>query len=246
VTVPDPFDVAGEVDAACRDRARAWRFLRGFAAAWSTPITDDDGWSQDDLIAAEQRLGARLPEALKEALALLGRRADLTSNQDCLLNPDQLHYDDTGRALVWRQENQGVADWGIPVEDLRLPDPPVVFRLDGTYSAPEPWRPFLGRLSVACVEMVLYEALFGSDGDDHDNREVEAADLGVLERRYSRLALPDYPMWATPDGPPVRWFYGRDALICDHAGAWLWVRTRTPEALQAVRETLPGDWLMQP
>lgn len=240
------FDVVGEVAAACRDRARAWRFLRGFAAAWSTPLTGDDGRYRDELAAAEQRLGTPLPEALKEALALLGGREDLTSNQDCLLRPDQLHYDETGRALVWRLENQGVARWGIPVEDLRLPDPPVIFQLDGTYSAPEPWRPFLDRFSVACVEMVLYEALFGSDGDDHDNREAGDADPGIIERRYTRLAVPDYPMWADPEGPPVRWFHGRDALICDHAGAWIWVRTRTPEALRAVRDTLPGDWHMLP
>ncbi|KAB2347742.1 hypothetical protein [Actinomadura rudentiformis] len=240
----EQFDLAGELTAACRDRAQTSRFLRRFAAEWSTPIADGDGCRQDELSTAEQRLDVQLPEALKEVMTLFGRREDLTSNQDYLLKPDQLHYDETGRALVWRHENQGVAHWGIPVEHLRLPDPPVIFQLDGTYYAPEPWRPFLGRFSLASIEMVLYEALFASDNDDHDNREASEADLGILERRYSRLPIPDYPMWANPEGPPIRWFYDRDVLICDHGTAWLWVRTRNPEALVAVRAVLPGDWHM--
>ncbi|MFG2004322.1 hypothetical protein ACGFNU_34695 [Spirillospora sp. NPDC048911] len=239
----EEFDLAGDLTAACHDRAQAWRFLRRFAAAWSTPIADGDGWRQDELSAAEQRLGVQLPEALKEAFALLGRREDLTSNQDHLFRPDQLDYDETGRALLWRCENQGVAYWGIPVEDLRLPDPPVIFQLDATYYSPEPWRPFLGRLSLACIEMVLYEALFGSD---NDSREATDADPGILERRFTRLSLPDYPMWTTPEGPPIRWFHGRDVLVCDFATEWIWVRARTPEALEAVRDTLPGDWQMRP
>jgi hypothetical protein len=42
------------------------------------------------------------------------RRADLTSNQDALLAPDQLRLDQTGDALVFRLENQSCARWGIP------------------------------------------------------------------------------------------------------------------------------------
>jgi len=47
-------------------------------------------------------------------------------------------------------------------------------------------------------------------------------------------------------GGSVRWFTGREVLVCDFAGTWLWVRARTTGALDAVRVALPGEWLMSP
>jgi cell wall assembly regulator SMI1 len=81
------FDVGQEVAASRGSRQGAWRFIRRFAEAWLTPLSDDDGWTEADLQAAEQRLGVRLPAAIREAYALFGRRQDLTSMQDWLLTP---------------------------------------------------------------------------------------------------------------------------------------------------------------
>jgi hypothetical protein len=224
--------------------------LRRFTELWSTRLDESSGCDDQELTAAEHRLGLTLPAAVREGYALLGRRDDLTNNQDTLLRPDQLHFDETGQALVFRVENQAVAYWGIVVEDLRLDDPPVIFQLDAPRGAPQPWRRFLDRFSLACVEMVLTE----HRSDYHDNRESDQAALGLLERHYTRLAMPDYPLWAGTDYPmsagpaesPVCWFSGRDVLIRDDSRQWMWVVARTPEALQAVRHTIPGDWLMAP
>ncbi|NEE38294.1 hypothetical protein G3M53_74465, partial [Streptomyces sp. SID7982] len=80
-----------------------------------------------------------------------GRRPDLTSVQDSLLSPEHLHVDDG--ALVFRLENQAVAEWAIRQEHLTDDDPPVVFRRrDGDSDR---WMPFLDRFSTACIEMVL-------------------------------------------------------------------------------------------
>ncbi|MCO5973803.1 hypothetical protein [Actinoallomurus soli] len=90
--------------------------------------------------------------------------------------------------------------------------------------------------------MVLTEYLLGDHGHQ-DNRESDTDALELLAHHYTRLAIPDYPMWADPQGPPMRWFWGPDVLIRDDGRAWLWAAARTPEALAAVRRAIPGDRL---
>ncbi len=60
--------------------------------------------------------------------------------------------------MVFRVENQHCASWGVAVSDLASADPPVCIqdRAGG-------WEPFLDRVSVACVEMVLSEVLLGCE-----------------------------------------------------------------------------------
>jgi hypothetical protein len=106
------FDVGQEVASSLGSQQGAWGFLRRFAERWLMPLTEDDGWAEADLQAAEQRLGVRLPPAIREADGLFGRRRDLTSVQDRLLGPEELEVDATGDVLVYRVENQSVAVWG--------------------------------------------------------------------------------------------------------------------------------------
>jgi hypothetical protein len=112
--------------AALDDRAEAWRFLTRFAADWRSPLTADDGYNSSALDEAEQRLGVRLPTALREVYGLLGRRDDLIRNQDRLQRPDELYI--SKGALVYHTENQGAAEWAILLEDLIAEDPPTVIR----------------------------------------------------------------------------------------------------------------------
>ncbi|MFE5530666.1 SMI1/KNR4 family protein, partial [Embleya sp. NPDC056538] len=107
------FDMVRSLAAGVEGRWGAWEFIRGFVANWSEALGDDDGWGEADLVAAEERLGVRLPPALREAYVLFGRRRDLTGNHDVLLGPSELYVDETKEALVFRHENQGAASWGI-------------------------------------------------------------------------------------------------------------------------------------
>jgi hypothetical protein len=236
------FDVGQEVAASLGSRQGTWRFIRRYAESWLTPLSDDDGWPEAGLHAAEQRLGLQLPPAIREAYGLFGRRQDLTSVQDRLLGPDQLAVDTTGEVLVHRVENQSVAVWGVPLATMDEADPAVVvaqnFEDDG-------WQPFLERFSLACVEMVLSESLFSAPLELSDNRPLDPTAAALVEQRFARLAIPDYPLWALP-GASVHWFTGPDLLLRDDGGTWLWVRARTTAALDAVRSTLPGEWLMLP
>lgn len=221
------------------DRQRGWDFVRALAAAFGRPLAEGDGVDADEIRQAESRIGAALPAALSEAYGLFGRRTDLTASQDRLLAPSQLQVDDD-RVLVLRVENQYCASWGVPLGDVAADDPPALLNIgDG-------WEPYADRLSLALVEMVMSEAMFSARDGRSDNRNLgylAQAELGVA---FERLPLPDFPFWAEPGCPPLRWFAGPDALLRDDGGEWLWVHGRTPEAVQAVRDRLPGDWELDP
>ncbi|MEU7331027.1 hypothetical protein [Streptomyces parvus] len=122
----DAFDVARALRGGIPDRARAWAFVRDFAAAWAEPLADSAGTRPEELERAEETLGLALPTALREAYSLLGARHDLTGNQDPLLRPSELFvHDEFGGVLVFRSENQGCAFRGVRRRDLGQDDPPV-------------------------------------------------------------------------------------------------------------------------
>ncbi|MFJ8010121.1 hypothetical protein [Streptomyces fagopyri] len=234
------FNVAAEL-AAVSDRADAWRFINGFVAHWREPVRDGDGCGFQELAEAEWRLGSPLPTALWEAYGLFGRRGDLTSVQDSLVSLEHLSVDDG--ALVFRLENQAVAEWAIRQEHLEDDDPPVVFRRKDSDS--DRWEPFLDRFSTACIEMVLSESLFAHDETRADNRPLEESETIDAPSGFQRLALSNYPMWAV-EGAVIRWFASPDALLRVDADEWLWALGLTAPALDSVRGSLPGDWITRP
>ncbi|MCU7826022.1 SMI1/KNR4 family protein [Kitasatospora sp. DSM 101779] len=228
------FDLVEGVAAGLEDRAAAWWFVQDFAEHWVAPLAEGDGWAEADLAAAEERLGHRLPAALREAYGRFGRREDLTANHDPLLGPAELHLDAGGGVLVLRHGKQGAA-WGIPVDELHRPDPSVVLETGGT------WRPWLDRLSVALVELVLSESLRAPEDRTDHLEPLDVRTLLGIEEGYVQLPFPDYPVFSAPSGS--RWFAGDDVLLREDDGGALYVRARTPEALADLRKNLPGTWL---
>lgn len=203
---------------------------------WHTPLTPEDGTPEAELTAAEEKLGFRLPAALHEAYALFGRRRDLHSNHDSLLSPDDFYVDDRKEALVFREENQGAAYWGVLLTDLDKPDPPVRTRPDLADKDEERWDGWLDAFSVSCVEMVLSEAVLAQDsltdfGDIPDD--------GEYVRSLTRLPFPAYPK-----GEEGQNFYvGPGLLVSDGGGDWLCVRAVDEETLDRFREDVPAEWL---
>ncbi|MFE0424023.1 SMI1/KNR4 family protein [Streptomyces sp. NPDC058953] len=227
--------VVGMRDAVAGRRA-AWEFVRGYARVWcATPLADGDGCGPEEIAAAEERLGLRLPAALKEAYALLGRRPDLTSNHDSLRPPAGLEVDASGEALVFRDENQGVCVWGIPLAEIGRDDPPVVVRLDLADKASECWEPWLDRVSHCFVEIVLAESAHEPEElaeylDEVDPETVQGAP------GFVRLPFPEYPIGQTPG---TRWYASPDALLRYDEGM-VTVRGRTEEALERALDGLIG------
>ncbi|WP_431677160.1 SMI1/KNR4 family protein [Kitasatospora sp. KL5] len=229
------FDLVEGVAAGLEDRAAAWWFVQDFAEHWVAPLGEDDGWAEADLAAAEERLGVRLPAALREAYGLFGRRPDLTANHDVLLGPADLRIDEDGKVLVFRAENQGAAAWGVLLDDLHRPDPAVLIETGGT------WKPWLDRLSVALVELVLSESLHAPEGRSDHLEPLGDETLHLVEEQYVQLPFPDYPVGS--EQPGSRWFAGDDVLLRVDGGDFLYARALTPEALADLRKALPGDWL---
>ncbi|GHF60839.1 hypothetical protein GCM10018790_43630 [Kitasatospora xanthocidica] len=221
------FDIRAAMAESLRSRAGSWALVSGFAAYWGEPLGPDDGFEDAELDAAEHRLGLRLPAALREAYRLFGRRADLTSNQDVLLTPDELYVLDG--ALVYRAENQGCAHWGVLLGDVDREDPPTVFRLDLADPSQERWEPWEERFSTAAAVMAMTEKLL----EDH-----ELADFIESEDE-----LPDGFEELPALGRGCRWYRGPDVLVSVVEDAWTAGRARTPEALEALYEAVPGDWL---
>lgn len=243
VPVPEPpLDVSVALCGGVTGRAHAWGFLRRFADEWTgLPLRSEDGCTTAELDVVEAELGFRLPAALREGYALLGRRDDLTRQQDPLLPPPALQVvDDFGGVLVFRHENQGCASWGIPLDEIEQDDPPVVVEShDG-------WIPFLDRMSVAWVELVLSESLLGL-GSLYDACELPGTLLPDLWARYTRVDLPDHPMWVGAACSPLRWYAAPGRLlrrdgVFDHC--WVHARGRTAADLEAIRADLPGPWVV--
>lgn len=231
--VGDAIDLHVELAAGVRDAPGAWRFIRLFAARCASPVLGGDGFGAEELLAAEARLGFTLPAALRDFYAVAGKRNDLTRCQDRLLHPDQVYVDDAGAVLVFRWECQRVAEWGIPLSVIAELDPPVVFWL----RSGDVWHPFLDRVSLACVEMVLSEWGFSGHAFGAD-LELDDDTVELLERWFRRLPMPDYPLWSWPGGRSTRWYAGLGAIAREDAGTWL-----RAGAIDAIPHAMPGEWL---
>ncbi|MFD5573601.1 SMI1/KNR4 family protein [Streptomyces cadmiisoli] len=232
------FDLAASLARGVEGRRGAWAFIRGFAAHWvGAALGSDDGWTEADLDAAEERLGLRLPTALREAYLLFGRRQDLTSNHDVLLSPAKLYVDDAKEVLVFRHENQGAASWGIFLDSVHEEDPAVFIRLDLADKSAERWEDWLERLSLYFIEISLSESL-QADEEVCDYLDPDGNSLELLETHSVRLPFPSYPI-----GEETRWFLGQDVLLRDDDGAAILARGRTAGDLDRIRDLIPGDWL---
>jgi hypothetical protein len=238
------FDIAAEVAAAVEDADSALRFAGRLAAATGRPLTPGDGCPAVEVWEAEARLGVVVPGLLRRLYETLGQRHDLVRAQDRLLAPHELSIDPTGTLLQWRVENQACGWWGVRLDTTTQEDPPVLLRgaMDGDQ---DPVHPYLDRLSLAIVEMLLSEALFSEHNDFGDNRELDDGALRALESHFVRLPIPDCPMWTDPaSGVAWRWFGGTGVVLREDAGTWVWVLAQSEEALNAVRSLMPGHWLM--
>lgn len=231
-------DIA-HVLAGVRNAESAFAFIELFAREWQTPLRDGDGCTAEEVAVVEKRLGFRLPSSMVTFYRLLGWRTDLTRNQDDLIFLQSLQVVDG--ALVYRIESQACVSWGVRVPDLELDDPPVVF-CEG-YGDGRPWRPFLDSFSLAAVEMVLEESLFGRTGLLANCPVDDEAQITRLETVCERLPFPDYPAWWHPEiSQSARWFTWPGVLIWEHSRTWLWVLARDSASLDRLREALPGDW----
>jgi hypothetical protein len=110
------------------------------------------------LALAEQRLGIRVPDALRAYFAVSGGEQRFNQAHNSLLSPEQW-FVDTGR-LVFLAENQSVVFWGVVAVDDR-PDPPVD---QGVNDETIAWYPEHPSCSGFLMAMLCWQAAMGGFG----------------------------------------------------------------------------------
>jgi hypothetical protein len=223
------------------NRQDCWSLLKESVAEWHTPLKDGDGYAAEEIDQAEQRLGLRLPIALREWYSLAGRRDDITRRQYWLRRPSELTI--RGDVLEFHRENQSVVNWGVRLTDFDQDDPPV-FIDDVEY---------LGRrrnhrvvqnssLSEFALQMVVLETMlsarFRADADCQTNTQE------IIASNFHALGFPD---WAWP-GAVTRWYGGSDVLVqitCDEAPSpsLLSIAARNDDAYRRSLKLFDADWM---
>jgi hypothetical protein len=88
----------------------------GSIATWllGRPLTAEDGVPEAECAAAEQRLGLRLPAALREFYLAVGREPAITQSFERFAEPEEWTVSD-GK-IVFLEENQGVCCWAADAQ----------------------------------------------------------------------------------------------------------------------------------
>jgi len=185
------------------DRQERWDQIRAFIAEWHRPLGENDGIPSAELDAAEQRMGCRIPAALREWYQMAGRRGDLTRMQNYLLAPDELACEPDDEVVIFYAENQWVVGWGIRREDWDLDDPPVVM----SWLGDSDW------IDDSCsVSEFVFQALIMETQDImrfSDYAHCTDATLNIVEQHFLRF---DFADWHWPLHP-TRFFRSADALV---------------------------------
>ena len=202
--------------------------LKAFVAEWHRPLAPGDGYTEAEIAEAEARLGFRLPEALRELYALLGKREDITSGHNRLVYLQDLNVEDDW-LVVW-EENQCVSLFAIKTTDFALAEPLVWILTDGETSLQD--KPF--SVVQTALVMVAYETL------------LVGINSGVGNSK-SKADIDDLKSLAIPTSHPVLTQYGilkLNELLLDFVGdneVWIAARNRT-ELIQAIENYKNIEW----
>ena len=219
-----------------------WAWLRDLLHYWyAEPLTARDGSPLELIDAAQERLGVRLPTALREWYELVGQRLDWI--QDRPLPLELLEVTD-GRILFW-VENQGV--WQVLVR----PDgeDPEATATQGDAGTAVPLSSWLRALTVSDTLVAVWSGaghgILGRLSPETRGEvfyEFTAHDVERLTAAYPELPIPPLPYWSAPPrgGSPV-------IIRCDGIdGAMLEWATATDDAFASLGQVLDlergGDW----
>ena len=216
-----------------------WSLLKDFIAEWHGPLEPGDGYSEAELDAAEQRLGLKLPEALRECYGFAGKFIETFSvNPYAFTALNELNVEEDDNEMLWLfAETQAIVTWGIRQQDLTQDDPPVYS--ENSYASAEL---FLTNktFSEFVLQVVAHQtACFTEIGGNASGKE-DTADIVVAS--FQPLGLPS---WRWPSDRAQ--FYGGDDVLIelDQDGknyCWVWAAARTRNALQDAVKMLHLEW----
>jgi uncharacterized protein (TIGR02996 family) len=107
------------------EREHRWRLLTEFIETWHGPLEDSPGNTEAEIVAAESRLGVRLPAAMREWYGLFGKAVRywrLQQEDIAWLGLEDLMIHDEH---LWFGSESRFASWGIHLASGDLSDPHV-------------------------------------------------------------------------------------------------------------------------
>lgn len=191
------------------------------------------GFSDDEISAAEARLGVDLPEALRDYYSVAGKYYEMMDSDFDLLTLEELRIH--SGYLVFCEENQGLAEWGIRLDELTSANPAVVGRAtddDQWFTESSKLSAFL--INVGCWQAIMslgekarcelpekelsgVEKLFEPIGDDH--LRLGGNQASFVDRTNSILAtylyVPEMIYVGTPDEDAIEELETRSGLDFD-------------------------------
>ncbi|KAF2079950.1 SMI1/KNR4 family protein [Flavobacterium sharifuzzamanii] len=105
-------------------------YIQKIKRLYNLSENENYGFSENQILDLETRLNVKLPSKLKEYYLELGKEENLNYCFNRLLKPEnEIGFSDDD-FLVFYEENQNVAFWGIKREDLSLDNPPIYGNYD--------------------------------------------------------------------------------------------------------------------
>lgn len=105
-------------------------YIQKIKRLYSLSENENYGFSEKQILDLEKTLNVKLPSKIKEYYLELGTEENLNYCFNRLLKPEnEIGFSDDD-FLVFYEENQNVAFWGIKKEDLSLENPPVYGNYD--------------------------------------------------------------------------------------------------------------------
>lgn len=216
-----------------------WSLLKDFIAEWHGPLEDGDGYPASELDTAEQRLGLKLPTALRELYGFAGKFIEAFSVDPYAFTAlNELDFEEDDREMLWLfAETQADISWGIRREDLTQDDPSVYVDGIKEHGARElsnaTYSEFI--LQVVVYQTVSFHEFCGNASGKEDT-------AGIVKSNFHRLGLPTwlYPIY------PTELYGGNDVLVELEGGGKdfcrLSVAARTETALRDAVKLFGLGW----
>jgi len=105
-------------------------YIQKIKRLYNLSENENYGFSESEMLELEKTLETKLPSKFKEYYLELGKEENLNYSFNRLLQPNgEIGFSDDDY-LVFYEENQNVAFWGIKKEDLKEDNPPVYGNYD--------------------------------------------------------------------------------------------------------------------
>jgi hypothetical protein len=192
--------------------------------------TDEYGCTEDRLLDAETRLGVRLPRALRDYYRKAGEHS-LNVAHNRLIAPEKLEF--VGGYLLFVEENQRVALWGIAANQLGLENP-IVWQ--GENGSPIVWQSEELTVSEFLEIFVYWQAACGGLKFAGSATELDASIVSVVEQNWPNVK----------EHNRMRFFVKKGQILIlndDGEGVFsLLAAGTTLEHFDAINEQLCIDW----